>query len=984
VRERGPVIRQLGERRWGRVAQATIVGLYLSRILAESSGGPWRLLHVLPLALASILVCLALLAPFRARSLQTWPLYLLFGYVLWPQPNSTLSLAFLFVVFVVFLMLNAPGKGRDLWVGAAVFVAALVLYISTLAPTILPADSGEFQLVANVLGIAHPPGYPLYTLLGKLFSLLPIGDRAYRVNLFGAVCGALSLSVVAGSVHRVTGSTVASLLAAAMLGLCATFWAQSTTANIRSLTALLTALCLAFLVRWGETRSRRHLVAFGACFGLGVGHHPSIALLGLPFLAYVLTVNPGVVLKPRRWGPSLAAFATSLLVLLYLPIRSLMGVPGITSWTGFVNYVLALGFRGDVLRFHTVAEMAARGRVWLNIMRLQFGPVLPWVTLLAIWPLVRRNWRVLVLLLGTWAVNTLSALTYRAPQTVEYLIPSYVALALLLGQGVGLALRFRLPHPARVIGAALLLTCAVSNGLANYPSFRILHRDTSTRDYAGAILRDAPADALVLANWHHATALWFLQQVEGLRPDVEVTYVYPEGVLPNEEVWLRRIGEQASEHSIIVTNWFHAFEQTEYRWVPFHDAWLVRQKPAMDLSEEIVSVDAWFENGIHLLGYQLEQGELVPGDKVKLRVCWRPTTRPQSNYSSFVQVLGPAGVVGQDDIAHRATQFLPGEIRVDLYTLPLLLHTPPGEYQIITGFYLGADEGGRRLLVGGSDYLTLTGIHVHPGGDPVATLHPMDNRFANGLRLTGADFDRSLPGQTRLYLHWQCPKGMPLEMGPRRVPLTEPAIIRLMNGKEFVAQAGVPKLQPGSAATVALDLPDGLASVSLSMVRPNGEPVARLGPWHRRVSADLDLPLPEGKVHYIPLGGEMIFTGFSGLSEATKPGDEMWLRPRFLCLRPLIADYSVSVGLSRCDLAWEQKADGTPALGAIPTLKWLRSWLVEDPHPLSLEADAPPGLAVTTLTVYDAFTLEPLHVLDERLVREGQGVHLELERVRIR
>ncbi|NLD44279.1 MAG: hypothetical protein GX657_12395, partial [Chloroflexi bacterium] len=105
----------------------------------------------------------------------------------------------------------------------------------------------------------------------------------------------------------------------------------------------------------------------------------------------------------------------------------------------------------------------------------------------------------------------------------------------------------------------------------------------------------------------------------------------------------------------------------------------------------------------------------------------------------------------------------------------------------------------------------------------------------------------------------------------------------------------------------------------------------------------------------------------------------------FLSLRALTRDYSVSVGLARPDLGWEAKSDGTPALGAIPTLKWVRGWTVEDPHALPLEAGAPTGAAQVVLTVYDAFTLQPLNVLDERLVREGQGTSLRLsEGVEIR
>jgi hypothetical protein len=122
----------------------------------------------------------------------------------------------------------------------------------------------------------------------------------------------------------------------------------------------------------------------------------------------------------------------------------------------------------------------------------------------------------------------------------------------------------------------------------------------------------------------------------------------------------------------------------------------------------------------------------------------------------------------------------------------------------------------------------------------------------------------------------------------------------------------------------------------------------------------------------------MVFVGWPRLV-APVAGKDLWLRPRFLALRSLVNDETVSVGL-RSASGWEQKADGTPALGAIPTLKWVKGWLVADAHRLALAADAPQGDLALTLQVYDAFTLRPLGVLDERLVRLGQGTTVEMSR----
>src|SRR5436305_10621903 len=70
---------------------------------------------------------------------------------------------------------------------AFVFVAAITLYISTLAPTVTLVDSGELMLAAHTLGVAHPPGFPLYVLLAHIFTWLPIGSVATRVNFASAM-----------------------------------------------------------------------------------------------------------------------------------------------------------------------------------------------------------------------------------------------------------------------------------------------------------------------------------------------------------------------------------------------------------------------------------------------------------------------------------------------------------------------------------------------------------------------------------------------------------------------------------------------------------------------------------------------------------------------------------------------------------------------------------------------------------------------------
>ena len=93
--------------------------------------------------------------------------------------------------------------------------AFFVLYVHTLSPGLLTADNGEFQLVGVLLGVAHPPGFPLYTMLAHAASLLPLGDDpAWRINLLSAAISVATLLLVYLTTRKLTGSIAAGLLAA--------------------------------------------------------------------------------------------------------------------------------------------------------------------------------------------------------------------------------------------------------------------------------------------------------------------------------------------------------------------------------------------------------------------------------------------------------------------------------------------------------------------------------------------------------------------------------------------------------------------------------------------------------------------------------------------------------------------------------------------------------------------------------------------------
>ena len=208
----------------------------------------------------------------------------------------------------------------DWTIGAGLVLSAFGLYLSTLAPTVLEADGGEFQFVPWLPGIAHPTGYPLYVLLGWLWAhLLPLGEVAWRTNLLSAVLAAAAVGLTYAVARQMLDATlpatpfssriVAAALAAATFATSHTFWSQAIIAEVYALHALFVAAILylalrsVFLTNNSESASLVGISRFARndmlgkllalTVGLSLTHHRTVVLL-LPALAlFLLTGDRG-------------------------------------------------------------------------------------------------------------------------------------------------------------------------------------------------------------------------------------------------------------------------------------------------------------------------------------------------------------------------------------------------------------------------------------------------------------------------------------------------------------------------------------------------------------------------------------------------------------------------------------------------------------------------------------------------------------------
>jgi len=552
---------------------------------------------------------------------------------------------------------------------------------------------------------------------------------------------------------------------------------------------------------------------------------------------------------------------------------------------------------------------------------------------------------------GGFLVHTFITITYRAPQTVEYEMPAYVVLAVMIGYGVGQLSSFK--SAVSHIVVAGIVVAGVANGVAHAPSFVALASDRSTREYVEPLLRGAPGGAIILSDWHYATPMWYLQRIEGLRRDVEVRYVFPIGGQEWSRVWRDLIEENVARRPVIVTHyWGLQYATLPCTFEPFGQAWLVRTGPSFDVPRDLIPVSADFDGRIRLLGYKVSLSRASAGRPLEVTLAWQTLGPLDRDYSLTIQLIDSNGARrAQRDRGYPTRAFAPGEVRIDRFTLPLELALAPGQYAVAVGVYYVPPEGCCRNLMtsGNAQLATLSVLELVPGTGALPTLRRLAVPFAGGPTLEGVDYDLSNPSSLRVYLHWRgpSPSGIVAHIGDVTATLPE-----LPDGAAFVSSHDVPTTIP----------------LQLSVAGMGGRARVATGAWGWPVYG-LQLPDFRASDRYVMLGDQMLLTSVETPRQPGQvtPGQPVDVTLRFLSLEPLAADNVVSVRIEGMDGTWRISSDDRPAGNAFPTLKWIAGSVVDDRRRLVVPADAKPGRASGHLTVYDAFREDVLPPLDARM-----------------
>jgi hypothetical protein len=445
---------------------------------------------------------------------------------------------------------------------------ALLAYVVTLYPDVAGGDSGELVAAVATGGLIHPPGYPLYALIGRLFVQLPHGTLAWRMNFLSAVCDSTAAGVLCFAVSRRTRCWPGGLAAAALFAFCPGVWRYAICAEVFALNNLFVALLVLLAVLYDERRERRYALCGALVLGLGLSNHHTVLFTAVPLALWMLWTGRADLLRPRVLAQLVGLVGLGLSPYVLLPIERGSHSPvswgTIDTWESFWRHVL----RQDYGTFRLAAPGMSRGAVvgrtfvaWCADLVKQLG----WVGL----PLA-------IICLATNARHVVGKLGLSAALCV----PPMVAVGVMVALGnismtdplyrAVIARFWQQPEIFFFVSCGCGLACIERmlaenfGGLGGRPTVAVAavgatvlalgsraramdhHGSTLVRSYGAEVLRIAPPGALLLTRGDLLTnVVRYLQVAEAQRADVRVVDLELLGF-----AWARR--QVAASHPEIV------------------------------------------------------------------------------------------------------------------------------------------------------------------------------------------------------------------------------------------------------------------------------------------------------------------------------------------------------------------------------------------------------------------------------------------------
>ena len=443
------------------------------------------------------------------------------------------------------------------------FLIPFILYLLTLAPSISFEDSGELIAAAYTLGIPHEPGYPLFTLFGKLFAIIiPFGNIAFRVNMLSAFFTAATSVIICYSMVLILEDTfikssfwkktktatveilkyVLALCSALFFSLSFETWEQAVMTEVYGINSFFIALFILFCMLWKREESiagrRKYLYIISFIISISITNHSTSMMLIPIFGVYLLAVDYKILLHIPTILKSILFFILGFTPFLYLPLASSQNPPmdwgNPENFTNFFRVVSRHQYNMDDTQ--TASGFISQFKYFLSeLLTEQWFPLFILFAIIGFIILYKQNksFFVFALIFILFSIplttyftnfdissNKYAAIENGALVSVFY-IPSYLFLSVLIGGGLFylISLIKSSKYIIYSLGVLCILT-GLSNILKNYKKVDMSSYHYPEK-YVENIFKIASPASIVIGDWDpYCFPFFYYQMVEKKRNDL--------------------------------------------------------------------------------------------------------------------------------------------------------------------------------------------------------------------------------------------------------------------------------------------------------------------------------------------------------------------------------------------------------------------------------------------------------------------------------
>ena len=345
-----------------------------------------------------------------------------------------------------------------------VTVFAFILYLKTLAPTVIWGDSAKLAIFVNEIKLSFRLEYhPLHTVIGVLFNNLPFGNCAYRLNLMSAFFGALTVYLVYLILVRWTHSVIAALGGAVSLTVSHVFWLLSVINESYTLFTFLMAMMILLITLWDETKKKYFLYLTAFVFGISLSNNLLMPFLLPGFIYFYLSAHNRSSQLKWTWLIVLLFSALGASLLIALAVKSIIA-GGLDLFDLVEGGPFRRYYRSPVKMLKEIVMYPAYLMYQFPVLGFAFGFIGVWYQ----FRLDRRKFMFLFLILFS---DLIFASGYMRQKQFYLLIPGFLVFSLWIGIGISAFSSWaanRINH--RRVAELIMVVCLIMGPILLYSS----------------------------------------------------------------------------------------------------------------------------------------------------------------------------------------------------------------------------------------------------------------------------------------------------------------------------------------------------------------------------------------------------------------------------------------------------------------------------------------------------------------------------------